>query len=62
MDENAMNSPKRNLDENTWNTKKQKTTQTFFRQKKTISFDVFRQVKAFTAKGEGAAAVGTSDL
>ena len=59
MAENAMNFPKRNLDENT--RKKTKNTE-FSRKKKTISFVFFRQVKAFTAKGEGAAAVGTSDL
>ena len=41
--------------------KKQKTP-SFPGKKKTISFVFFRQVKAFTAKGEGAAAVGTSDL
>lgn len=59
-----MNFPKRNLDENTWKTKTppQKNTETFFRKNKTISFGIFRQVKAFTAKGEGAAAVGTLDL
>lgn len=57
MAENAMNFPKRNLDENN------KKHRDFFPAKKQPSpSGIFRQVKAFTAKGEGAAAVGTLDL
>ena len=54
-----------------WKCDELSEAQSWWKQQKTPSFPgkkqqspsgIFRQVKAFTAKGEGAAAVGTSDL